>query len=205
LSLAEKAYHRLKELIVSNKFPPGFPLSEQTLAQELGMSRTPVREALRKLERDGLVETVSHRGAFVTGVSPKRLQEIFQVREILEPELAKIAAPLISVEKAAELEQKLLSLLETEEVNPLEAHQIGDKVHRLILETVNNELLIHFMGIIQADINRGCYFAMLKPENVMKFLRQHIEIVRALKERNPELARQKMLEHILETKKSVLG
>ncbi|MBC7130946.1 GntR family transcriptional regulator [Candidatus Bathyarchaeota archaeon] len=205
MSLTEKVYRQLKELILSNKYPPGSPLSEGALTKKLRVSRTPVREALRKLEQDGLVKIVPRRGAFVAGISTQRLWEIFKVREIIEPELARLATPSISFEEICALEEELVALQKAESLDPLKAHEVGGKVHQLILEAIGNSLLRQFMESLQTDIARTCYFAMSKPENIAKFLHQHLEIVRAIKDRDPERAKQKMLEHVLETKRSILG
>ena len=79
-TLASDVYAALKVDIVSLKFPPGSMVQEEALAQRLGVSRTPVREALRRLEQEGLIKTVPKRGSFVAGVSLSDVREVLQVR-----------------------------------------------------------------------------------------------------------------------------
>lgn len=91
-SLREFAYREIKNGIIQRRWRPGTPLSEQTLAVELGMSRTPVREAFRALARDGLIQSFPGRGTFVVELSPIELRELYEFREVLEGQAARLAA-----------------------------------------------------------------------------------------------------------------
>src|SRR5581483_10966094 len=91
-SLADQVYGRLREAITSGALAPGLRLREVPLSQQFGVSTTPVREALRRLENDGLVETNPHRGALVAGFSLRVVGELFEVREVLERRGARLAA-----------------------------------------------------------------------------------------------------------------
>lgn len=90
--LGEHAYRVLRQGIVERRWRPGEPLSEQALADELGMSRTPIREAFRGLRRDGLVQTIPGRGTFVVSLSAEELRELYEFREVLEGQAARLAA-----------------------------------------------------------------------------------------------------------------
>ena len=196
-TLAEKAYQRIKKLIVSNSYSAGVPLREQELIKKLRMSRTPIREALRKLEHENLVEIIPQKGAFVTNISPQRLRELFQVREIIEPRVTELATPTISIAKLSDIERQVLHLRSKKEIDCSEAQRMDEKLHDLILTTVGNKILVRIVRALMTDITRACHFAMTKPENVQKLLEQHLEIIAALKARNSEKARQKMVEHFL--------
>ena len=92
VSLAEKAYDAIRDLIVSLELAPGAVIDERELMERLGIGRTPVREALRRLAHEGLVEVYPRRGMFVTGVDVRELARLSEVRAVLEPEAARLAA-----------------------------------------------------------------------------------------------------------------
>ena len=85
-------YEEVRQAIIDLRLQPGEPLREATMAEQLGVSKTPVREALTRLEQEGLVETTSFKGAVVSGYSPQDLQEIYELRELLEGAAARAAA-----------------------------------------------------------------------------------------------------------------
>src|SRR5690242_20833585 len=88
-SLADKAYHAIRDLIVSLELAPGAVIDERELIERLGIGRTPVREALRRLAQERLVEVYPRRGMFVTGVDVRELARLSEVRAVLEPEAAR--------------------------------------------------------------------------------------------------------------------
>lgn len=96
-TLADKVYVILKEKIVTQKLRIGDPLKEEVIAKELKVSRTPVREAIRQLQKDALIELVPNRGAYVTFISLKNLKNILQLRQILEGAAARLAAGQIDL------------------------------------------------------------------------------------------------------------
>src|SRR6516225_7163056 len=98
-------YEELKSAIVDLRLAPGDPLREATLAEQLGVSKTPIREALTRLEQEGLVETTSFKGAVVSGYSRQDLIEIYELRELLENAAARAAAESMSEEDRARLDR----------------------------------------------------------------------------------------------------
>src|SRR4249920_4234052 len=96
-------YEELKTAIVGLRLAPGDPLREATLAQQLGVSKTPIREALARLEQEGLVEATSFKGAVVSGYSPRDLEEIYELRSLLEGVAVRGVAVDASEEARAEL------------------------------------------------------------------------------------------------------
>lgn len=203
-TLAEKAYQRIKKLIISNSYPAGVPLREQELIKKLRMSKTPIREALRKLEHENLVKIIPQKGAFVNKISPQKLRELFQVRELIEPKVTELATVNISIEKLCDIERQFLHLKNKKEIDYSEFHKVGRKLHDLILDSVGNKTLIQIIKGLSTEITRACHFAMAKPRSAQKFLEQHLEIIAALKARNSVKAKQKMLEHILSVKSSII-
>ena len=105
-SLKEEAYRRIKALVLSDTLSRGDVLDMDWLSSELGISRTPLREALLMLEQDGLVETIPYKGTFVAGVSTTDVEEIYQVRGALEALAVRLATPVIPDEELESMGMK---------------------------------------------------------------------------------------------------
>ena len=105
LTLKDKIYELLKDSVIRHRFQPGERLLDQEIADNLGVSRTPVREALNRLGAEGLVSIIPRRGVFVTDLSTKDIQDLYQVREVLEVLAIQLAVPLLTDEDFAQLEQ----------------------------------------------------------------------------------------------------
>jgi DNA-binding GntR family transcriptional regulator len=102
-TLPEAIVDRLRQEILSGEHPPGTPLRQEALAAAYGVSRIPLREALRQLEAEGLVEIAPHRGAVVTALSPDEVRDVFELRLMLEPRLLRASIPALSAPDLAEL------------------------------------------------------------------------------------------------------
>ncbi|HEY3246937.1 MAG TPA: GntR family transcriptional regulator, partial [bacterium] len=109
-SVATAVYRELLSLIFTNELPPGTLLREIPLAKQLNVSRTPIREALRRLEADGLVTIAPYRGAVVTEVSLREVLECYQIREILEPAAARMATNAFPEEDITDLNRQIQTL-----------------------------------------------------------------------------------------------
>jgi len=139
--LADQAYLAIRGLIVSLELAPGAVIDERALMQRLGIGRTPVREALRRLAQEQLVEVFPRRGMFVTGVDVRDLARISEVREMLEPEAARLAA-----ERATEDERDELAALGDEIGGAGELMALDERVHRAIYRAAHNDLLETTLG-----------------------------------------------------------
>src|SRR5437867_2450638 len=127
----EEAYRHLKTEIMSAELPPGATVNEQAVAEALGISRTPVREAIRKLEQEGLVRRYPNRGALVTQLSMKDVLEIWQIRELLEPAACRLAASHVDAAALADIEEVIRGLQQAG-IHDYETHHRSDLVlHRL--------------------------------------------------------------------------
>ena len=136
-SLADKAYHEIRGLIVSLELAPGAVIDERELIERLEIGRTPVREALRRLSHEGLVEVYPRRGMFVTGVDVRELARLSEVREVLEPEAARLAA-----ERATDTDREQLGLLLTElDGGVSELMDLDERIHRAVYRAAHNDLL----------------------------------------------------------------
>ena len=136
-SLADKAYHEIRGLIVSLTLAPGAVIDERELVERLGIGRTPVREALRRLAHERLVEVYPRRGMFVTGVDVRELARLSEVREVLEPEAARLAA-----ERATDVDREELAALLVElAAGGSELIALDARLHRDVYRAAHNDLL----------------------------------------------------------------
>ena len=141
VSLADKAYQAIRELIVSLELAPGAVIDERELMERLGIGRTPVREALRRLAHERLVEVYPRRGMFVTTVDVRDLARLCEVRAVLEPEAARLAA-----ERATKLDLEGINALIEELLDPRRRDDralidLDERIHRTIYRTSHNQLL----------------------------------------------------------------
>jgi DNA-binding GntR family transcriptional regulator len=136
-SLADKAYHEIRGLIVALELAPGAVIDERELIERLEIGRTPVREALRRLSHEGLVEVYPRRGMFVTGVDVRELARLSEVREVLEPEAARLAA-----ERATDVDRaELTALLAELDGGSSELMDLDERIHRAVYRAAHNDLL----------------------------------------------------------------
>jgi len=136
-SLADKAYHEIRGLIVSLELAPGAVIDERELIGRLEIGRTPVREALRRLAQERLVEVYPRRGMFVTGVDVRELARLSEVRAVLEPEAARLAA-----ERATDADRvELARLLSELDAGAGELIDLDERIHRAVYRAAHNDLL----------------------------------------------------------------
>ena len=136
-SLADKAYHAIRGLIVALELAPGALIDERELIERLGIGRTPVREALRRLAQERLVEVYTRRGMFVTTVDVRDLARLCEVRAVLEPEAARLAA-----ERATDADREELALLLSElDAGGSELIDLDERIHRAVYRAAHNDLL----------------------------------------------------------------
>ena len=140
-SLADKAYHEIRGLIVSLELSPGAVIDERELIERLEIGRTPVREALRRLSHEGLVEVYPRRGMFVTGVDVRELARLSEVREVLEPEAARLAAERATDSDRAELSALLAELGSIDGGGGSELMDLDERIHRAVYRAAHNDLL----------------------------------------------------------------
>lgn len=139
-SLAEKAYVAIRRLIVTLELGPGSVINERELVEQLGIGRTPVREALRRLAQEGLVEVYPRRGMFVTDVDVRKLAFVSEVRVALEPEAARLAAERATDPERAEL-QELLDELDAAGADDHALMALDERIHRAVYRCARNDLL----------------------------------------------------------------
>ncbi len=197
----EEAYRHLKTRIMSAALPPGATVNEQAIAATLGISRTPVREAIRKLEQEGLVMRYPNRGALVTQLSMKDVLDIWQIREILEPAACRLAAGRVDPAALVDLEKRILDL-QHHEGHDYETHHRTDlALHRLILEGAGNAVL---RQVVETLADRIVQVRMVNsPARFARSVAEHLEILAALRAGDGGAAADAMRRHLANARESL--
>src|SRR5690348_1665423 len=191
-SLADKAYHAIRELIVSLALAPGALIDEKDLIERLRIGRTPVREALRRLALERLVEVYPRRGMFVTGVDVRQLARLSEVRAVLEPEAARLAA-----ERATEAERDELEALRDElDAGGVELRNLDERIHRAVYRAAHNDLLEATLEQYYALALRIWMLALERTQDLEEAVEAHRELVEAIRDGDGERAAQTMRDHV---------
>lgn len=203
--LREIVYEELKLLILTGKISPGMRLMEEELAEDMGVSRTPIREAIRKLEKEGLITIEPRRGAYVSQISTKDMVEILEVRQNMEGLAAELAAQRMSEED----KEKLGNIAKAYE----EAVAAGDMAemircdtafHHIIVEATQNKILIQMVEQLQEMVLRFRYIYYDNFKRAEQMLSEHQAIYEAIAGGNTEVARESANVHIDRLKSLIL-
>ena len=188
-SLKEEVYEAVRQDIMDGKFSPGDLLKERELAEKYGVSKTPVREALSLLEQDELVKVIPRAGYIVTQLTLRDVQEVRQLRVILESMAARLAAENITDEELEELEGM------TATSDPEEALLFNHRFHSVIARASGNSRLAKMIEQLLDDTDRWAALdvARLTPAVLLIGHRAELE---ALRTRDPDIAEEAMREHI---------
>jgi GntR family transcriptional regulator, rspAB operon transcriptional repressor len=190
-------YEELTSAIVQLRLAPGSPLREGTLAEQLGVSKTPIREALTRLEQDGLVETTSFKGAVVTGYSRQDLIELYELRELLENAAARAAAESMSEQDRAHLDRICLQsrrLKTGKDAAKLAA--LISEFDTILFDQVKNTRIRALIDNLRAHLTRIGQLTAEIPGRIQASVDEHEKIVEAIAARDPDLAEQRMRDHI---------
>jgi DNA-binding GntR family transcriptional regulator len=190
-------YEELKNAIVELRLPPGEPLREASLADRLGVSKTPIREALTRLEREGLVETTSFKGAVVTGYSRQDLIEIYELRELLENLAVRAAAESMDTAGRAQLtrigreSRKLARGGDTAKLTLLLS-----EFDALVFAQVHNRRIRALIENLQAHLTRIGQLTTVIPGRILASVDEHDKIIEAIGAHDADQAERYMSEHI---------
>lgn len=207
--LSEMVFSHLKELVLSNHFRPGERLLDRDLAKLLGVSRTPVREALVRLHQDGLLETRDRKGYFVVDMGDARhIADLYDLREVLEVHAVRLATERAQPEDLAELAE-VLATLETFGHDPEkrgEEIKEGLRVHEIIARASGNPFLY---DTVVRLLNRMRFFIWIEtlyedPEQAETTRREHAALLTLIRERRADDAERVMRAHIRTAREHIL-
>jgi DNA-binding GntR family transcriptional regulator len=191
-SLADKAYHEIRGLIVSLELAPGAVIDERDLIERLGIGRTPVREALRRLAHERLVEVYPRRGMFVTGIDVRQLTRLSEVRAVLEPEAARLAAERATDDDRARLDGLLGDL----DAGGSELMQLDERIHRAVYRAAHNDLLEATLEQYYALALRIWMLALERTQDLEEAVEAHRDLLEAIRDGDGERAAQTMRDHV---------
>jgi len=200
--LSQKVYRVLKTEIIKGSLKPGTKLLEGKIAEQMEVSRTPIREALRELAAEGFVKISPNQGVVVSNASIEDVQEVLQIRGVLEGLAARLAAKIMNKEEIKELENYLKQMeYYTNKNDALAFSEMDAEFHELILGICGNNRLIQIRKNLSDQAHRYRIRSLSIPGRLKYSLKEHREIVEALKRKDVEQAdrlSQKHIENVLE-------
>lgn len=195
--LRDQAYQAIKEAIISLELEPREKLKEATLALKLGISKTPVREALTRLQHEGLVKVLPFRGAFVAEIDDRDVADIFELRELLEGVAIKRAAISFSLEDSQEGEILLEEMRAAYKAGDIKSFaRLSRDFHNLFIKKLDNQRMMSVLKTFDDQLERIRATATRTLENIPLFIEDYEEIHEALKAGNPEAAERALLTHL---------
>ena len=192
-------YDEIKRKIIELEYEPDKPLREEMLTEELGISRTPLRQALYRLSLEGLIVKLANGRMRVAPVSIKEAEEIFKVREVLEGLIAREATINLTDTQIDHLESTLeLMIFAAERNSNFDSVKHGSDFHHELYEPSQNQTAVQFLEQLTDHIERYRRFSGYKNPNYIPMLpvQEHQKVLDAIKKRDPELAEKEMRTHI---------
>jgi DNA-binding GntR family transcriptional regulator len=203
LTDAEKAYQEIKKKIIRTELNPGSVINESLLMEELGYGRTPVREALKRLQSDDLVDVKPRRGIFVSDLAITDLTQIFEVRVELESLATKLACERITEYQLKKLKALTDKYLSSENTTKEEMIEWDGKFHALIREATHNRFLITNLEYYYNLSLRIWYLALPQAAAEEIDVQAHSEIYQAIAARDVKLAEKRIIQHIKDFHKAI--
>ena len=205
----DRAYAELRTRILSGRYAAGLRLKEEQLATEIGVSRTPIREALRRLNSEHLVKYVSNQGAHVASWSEEDVDQLFTLRSMLESYAAELAAGKITAEQIERLDRLANEIDAASRVRDEDHHsqflELNNEFHRLILAAAHSERLgVIISWLVDIPIMLRT-LDRYSDENLRRSCAHHHELVAALRARDGNWAAAIMRTHLLAARTAYLG
>ena len=197
---------RLRLLIDSGELAPGTRLNENELCQNMGVSRTPLREAIRSLATEGLVELQPNRGAIVSVVSQDDVTEILPIMASLEGLGGRLAAAHMQTDQIKEIRQihnQMVTHYQKNEVT--EYFETNRLIHELITEGSGNQTLVDTINSLSAKVQRARFSAQMTRESWAKAVSEHEEMINALEARDPNKLEAILIQHVETKRTTILG
>lgn len=199
-SLKAKAYDIIKENIISCRYAPGDFLNEMQLMDEIGASRTPIREALNKLEQERFVRIVPKKGIMVSELTLREINELYQVRLMLEPQVLRQWGEWIPVEELERCHTRLVNY--SPEMNMLERNELDNSLHRLIVDYCPNCYIREWFGHLFSQNQRVRIFTGQIGQRMELNNESHLRILDKLLLGDYNVAAELMTEHLEEGKRA---
>lgn len=197
MPLRDVVFKTLRQAILKGELVPGERLMEIQLAKRLGVSRTPIREAIRKLELEGLVLMIPRKGAEVAGITEKSLRDVLEVRKALEELAIDLACKRMSDEEIEELkaaETRFHAAIESSD--PILIAQTDEAYHDIIFKGTKNDKLVYILNNLREQMYRYRLEYVKDAKKWEMLMTEHDKIFNAVKSRNADEAKKHIREHI---------
>lgn len=203
-SLRERVFRRIRESIIMGQYQPGDVLRETAIAKELSVSRTPVREAIRQLELEGLVHSIPNKETVVTGITDVDVQDIFMIRSRLEGVAARRAAERITEEELKEMKEAL-ELTEFYATRQDIEHmgELDHLFHEIIYKAAKSKIMKQVLSDFHSYVQKTRMASMATPGRVKGLIAEHTAIYEAIKAKNGKQAEALMNLHIKEVSQNM--
>lgn len=196
-SLCGRVFRKIRGDILNRRYNENDELREAAIAEELGVSRTPVREAFRQLELEGLIRIVPNKGAYVTGISSSDVADIYEIRSLLEGLCARWATKKITKEKIEEMEETiLLSEFHLSKEHYEQLIELDNRFHMQLYESCESKLLIHLLKDFHQYVRKERQTTLSDKARSAAAVEEHKSIMEAIRDGNAELAEKLADEHI---------
>lgn len=197
LPLRDVVFNTLREAILRGDLVPGERLMELQLAAKLGVSRTPIREAIRMLEQEGLAITIPRKGAIVAGMTEKDMQDVMEIREALEELSVQVACDKITDEEIAKLQKNMKNFEHSLKTGDLKKMAQADvEFHDVIYQATDNPKLISMLNNLREQMYRYRVEYLKNPENHEQLLKEHEAIYRGIVEQDKAVVTEMIRKHI---------
>lgn len=196
-NLTAQVYQQIRKGILSGNWKPGQAITELALSKQLSVSRTPVREALHQLELEGLIELRPNRGAVVVGICPSDIEDIYEIRSLLEgraAEKAALNAQPEAIDRLIEIVDLTEFYIERKDYDRVTV--MDDRFHQLIYELSASRMFQRILADLHAYAEDVRERSIKEPGRAMIMLAEHRAILEAIAEHNSEKASQLMIEHV---------
>jgi DNA-binding GntR family transcriptional regulator len=205
-NLREQTYDIIKNMIILREIEPGKKINEEHIAREIQVSRTPIREALCRLENEGIVRIVPRRGAFVSDLTETNVKEILMIREVLEGLVVRLAVENMDEKKLEKLRKALEKVSAIPEKDRELTHYTRSEVdfHALLLDASNSQMLKNMMEIINAHLQIIRLRTVVIPERAQKTVKEHQQILQAIEDGDADAAEELMRKHVCSVREVAL-
>ena len=197
-NLRDQTYDIIKNMIILREIEPGKKINEEHIAKEIQVSRTPIREALCRLENEGIVKIIPRRGAFVSDLNETNVREILLIREVLEGLVVRLAIENMDAKTLEKLRKVLekVSIIPEEDRDLINYTRSEVDFHALLLSASNNQMLKNMMEIVNAHLQIIRLRTVVIPERAQKTVKEHLQILNAIENEDADSAEQLMRKHV---------
>ena len=200
MPLRDRVFDQLRDDIINGKYAPDEELKEIPIGRELGVSRTPVREALRKLELEGLVTIIPNKGAYVSGITLEDVHDIYAIRSYLEGLCAKWACRHATEEDLNALDEIIcLARFNAERNRYEQMSELDSKFHQTLYNCCGSKMLRHILRDFHKYVESVRKQTLSRSERALAAIDEHEKILDAIRNRDEELADKLSHEHIVNT------